>query len=183
MATARRRVVGVASSPDQRIGFRPTSPPSLVVGGGDEVGVLLGAPLEGQEVVIAAAPAGEAAAQRWARLVNGAGPLLGVEEPAHPTEDVVLLAPQGILVIPALDRELGLRLPEAQAEVLRQPLHVALGDGDERVGAAVAGALLAIVHRVQPHLAARNDRSSKASTDSLLRAVHRATAVVASTVV
>src|SRR5436190_344663 len=40
----------------------PNDPPSLVVGGGDEVGVLLGAPLEGQEVVIAAAPAGKASA-------------------------------------------------------------------------------------------------------------------------
>ena len=62
---------------------------SLVVGGGDVLGIFLGAALEGQEVVIAAAPAGEAPAQRGTRVVDGAAPLVGVEEAADAAEDVV----------------------------------------------------------------------------------------------
>src|SRR5262249_33073205 len=77
-------------------------------------------------------------------LVDCAAALLGVEEPADAPEVLVLLAAHGILVTIALDRELGLGLVEAQIEVFGQPLHITLGEGDKRVGAAIPGALLAI---------------------------------------
>src|SRR5262245_18576243 len=119
---------------------------SLVVGGGDELGVFLGAPLEDEEVVIAAAAAGEAAAEGGARVVAGAAALLGVEEAADAAEDLARLAAHGVLAAPALDRELGLGVSEGDPEVLGEPLHIALVEGDQRIGAAVAGAFLAVVH-------------------------------------
>src|SRR5260221_14409311 len=97
---------------------------------------------------MAAASAREVAAQRGARLVHAAAALLGVEEAADTAKQLVGLAPHGILVAPALDRELDLRLREGQVEMPRQPLHIALVERDERVGAAVAGTLLAVIHGV-----------------------------------
>src|SRR5262245_3947030 len=139
---------------------------SLVVGDGDELGVLLGAPLEGQEVVVAAASAGEAATERRARLVDRAAALLGVEEAAHAPEDLVRLAPHGVLAAPALDRELGLGLAEGDPKVLGQPFHIALVERDQRIGAAIAGTFLAVVHGETPHTSGRIAIPQPVSTNS-----------------
>src|SRR5262249_30748602 len=102
--------------------------------------------LERQEIVVAAARAGIAAAGGGPRLVDRAATLLGIEEAANPAEVHVLLAAHGILMTPALAGELGSGHLEAKGKVLGQPLDVALGQGNQGVGAAVAGALLAVVH-------------------------------------
>src|SRR5262249_40054977 len=78
--------------------------------------------------------------------IHRAAPLLGVEEAADAAEVLILLAAHRVLVAPTLDRELLLRLLEAQVEVLRQPLHVALGERDQRIRAAVAGTFAAVIH-------------------------------------
>src|SRR5215813_14384309 len=123
------------------------SPLSFVVGGGDEFRVLLGAPLEGQKIIIAASAAREASAQRRARLVDGAAAFLRVKEAAHAAEDMILLAAHRILCPPPLHRELRLGLTKGEAKMFGQPFYVALGESDERIGAAVAWTLLAVVHR------------------------------------
>src|SRR6476469_3954409 len=106
-------------------------------------------PLERQEVVVAAAAAGIAAAHGWARLVDRAAALVGVEERADAAEMLVGLAANGILAAVPLDRELGLGLLEGEVEMLGKPLHVPLVEGDQRVGAAVTGALFAVIHRAR----------------------------------
>ena len=69
----------------------------LVIGEGDELVVLLRAALEGQEIVVAAAAsAGKRAAYGGPRLVDGAAPLLGVEEAADAAVNRVLFTPHGI---------------------------------------------------------------------------------------
>src|SRR5215471_3223882 len=123
------------------------SPLSFVVGGGDEFLVLLGAPLEGQKIIIPTSAAREASAQRRARLVDGAAAFFCVKEAAHAAEDMVLLAAHRILCTPPLHRELRLGLTEGKAKMFGQPFYVALGESDERIGAAVAWTLLAVVHR------------------------------------
>ena len=133
----------------------------LVVRRGDELGVVLGFALEREEVVVAAAAvAGIAAAGGGAGRIDGAAPFLGVEEPAHPAEVLVLLAAHGILVAPALDRELRLGLVEGEVEVLGKPFHIPLGQRDQRIGAAVARTFRAVVHfRAAVHLRNLQSRS------------------------
>src|SRR5262249_5469308 len=94
--------------------------------------------------------------------------LLGVEEAAHPAEQLVGLAAHRIFVAPALDREFGLGDLEGQAEMLSQALHIAFAERNQRIGATVAGALLAIVHH-------RHLYTVKAGSGSgnLLRAIRK----------
>ncbi len=126
-----------------------TSPKRLpIVRGSDELLVLLRTALEGEEVVIAAAAARKAPAQAGAGLIHRAAALLGIEEAADAAEDLVRLAPHGVLGPPPFGGELAARLLEREVEVLGEPLHVTLGQPDERIRAAVSGAFLAIVHRV-----------------------------------
>ena len=75
-------------------------------------------PLEGQEVVVAAAASRIASAGGGPRLVDGAPALFRFEEAAGAAEVRIGLAAHGIFVAPALDRELGLCFLEAQAEIL-----------------------------------------------------------------
>ncbi len=128
-------------------GPRAQASGSPVVGGRYELLILLRTPLEGQEVVVAAAASRIASAGGGPRLVDGAPALFRIEEAAGAAEVRIGLAAHGIFVAPALDRELGLCFLEAQAEMLGEPLHVALIERDERVAAAVAGTFLAVVHR------------------------------------
>jgi len=94
------RIVLRQAIPIPRAGLNPRAPPSLlgtslpsfVVGGGDELRVLLGAPLEGQKIIIAASAARKAPAQRRTRRVHGAAAFFRVKEAAHAAEDMVLLA-------------------------------------------------------------------------------------------
>src|SRR5262249_14138104 len=110
-------------------------------------GIVLRPALEREEIVVAtAAVAGIAAAGGGARRIYGAAALLGVEEAAEAAEGLILLAAHGVFVSPALGGEFCLCLPEAQIELLREPLHVALGERDQRIGAAVAGTFAAVVH-------------------------------------
>src|SRR5262249_35162624 len=81
---------------------------SFVVGGGNELRVLLRAPLEGQKIIIATSAAWEAPAQRRACLIDAAAALFRVKEAAHAAEDMVLLAAHRILCTPPLHRELRL---------------------------------------------------------------------------
>src|SRR5262245_15704979 len=104
---------------------------SLVRGACDEFGIALRLALERQEIVVAAAPiAGIAAAGSGAGRVDGAAPLVGVEEPADAAEVLILLAAHGVLVAPALHCELGLGFVEGQVEVPCESLDVPLGEGD-----------------------------------------------------
>src|SRR5215475_10242177 len=120
---------------------------SFVVGGGDEVRILLGAPLKCQKIIVAASAAREAPAQRRARLIDGATAFFRVKEAAHAAEDMVFLAAHGILCTPPLHRKLRLGLPKGEAKMFGQPFYVPLVESDERIGAAVAWTLLAVVHR------------------------------------
>src|SRR5262249_5746593 len=122
------------------------APQSFVVRRGDELRVFLGTPLEGEEIVIAAAAAREASAQRRPRRIDRAAALVGIEETAHAAEDMVFLPAHGILGTPALHRELRPSLAKREPEMFGQPLHVALGESDQGIGAAVARTLLAVVH-------------------------------------
>src|SRR5262249_6975437 len=64
-------------------------------------------------------------------------------------KDMVLLAAHRILGTPALHRELRFGPAKSEPEMLGQAFHVALVEGDQGVGAAVAWTLLAVVHRLE----------------------------------
>ena len=108
--------------------------------------VFLGAALGQQEVVIAAGlAAGILAADGGARRVDGAAALFGIEEAADAAEMLIVLAAHGIGLV-ALDLgEFGARFLEGKAEMIGQPLDVALLEADHGVGAAIARALRTIV--------------------------------------
>src|SRR5262249_8137082 len=81
-----------------------------------------------------------------------AAALVGVEEPADAAENGVGLAAHGILAAPALNREFFARRLKGHAEVPGQALNVPLVQGDQGIGAAIAGAFFTIVHRRSPRV-------------------------------
>src|SRR5438128_1136054 len=109
-----------------------------VPGGCDMVGIFLGIPLRHQEAVIAAAATGIIAADGGPGGVDGAAALVGVEEAADLAEMPVGLAPHGIGLLAVHLGELRARRLEAEAEMVGQPLHVALLQRDKGIGAAIA---------------------------------------------
>src|SRR5262249_24906476 len=119
---------------------------SLVIGRGDEFGIFLRATLKGQEVVVAAAPAGEGATEGGTGPIHRAAALFRAEEAADRAKQLVGLAAHGVFAAAALDRESLLGRREGKAEMPGEALDVALGQGDQRIGATVTRAFLAIVH-------------------------------------
>src|SRR5258706_15453855 len=112
---------------------------------GDVIGVFLGVPLRHQESVIAASPARIFAADGGAGGVYRAAALIGVEEPADLAEMGVSLAPHGIGLFAVHLGELLARRLEAEAEMVGQPLHIALLERDQGIGAAIARAFRTII--------------------------------------
>src|SRR5262245_21421405 len=150
LRVARPRVDAGRATPAGPAPCRRQPPPralSFVVGGGDEFGVFLSPPLEGEKIIVAAAAARIAAAQRRPRFVNRAAPLVDVKEATDAAEDRIGLASHRVLAAPALHSEFLSGRLEAQSKVLGEALDIALVEGDQGIGAAIAGALLAIVHR------------------------------------
>lgn len=112
-----------------------------IVGKGDEFLVILMAALPLEEVEVPAVRAvGILVAYPRTRLVNRALPLRGVEEHADGVVDLVLLMSEHLLALcdfgEALLRDLG-----RDAEVLGQPVDVALLHHNAVVAAAIPGAL------------------------------------------
>ena len=122
---------------------------SRVIGRRDPLRIFLRAPLERQEVVVAAATARIAAADGRSGLIDRAAAFLGVEEAADLAEDRIGLLPHHVLATPDRLGELAARRTERQAMMLGQPLHVPFVERNEGVGAAVSGALAAIIHEVR----------------------------------
>ena len=105
--------------------------------------------LEADEVVVAALPAVRIlAAHRGPGFVDGAAPLVGVEEAANGAVDLVLVVAQDALVavgVAIATCEALLGLLAGQAEVARQPLEILVEHFDARVAAAITGAARAVV--------------------------------------
>src|SRR5215216_185048 len=117
-----------------------------MMGGGNVGLVVLGVAFEAQEIVIAARrDAGIFAAHRGPCLVDRAAALLDIEELADPAEVFVLLAAHDALIAVGGLQIFLLEGFGREAEMLREPDDIALGDDDRRIGTAVAGALQAIV--------------------------------------
>src|ERR1700709_1748354 len=113
----------------------------------EELGVFLGAALEAEEVVVAAAVgAGVGAADVRPGFVDGAAPGFAVDELADGAVDLVRLVPEDgfsrfLALLGKLPRdELG-----RQIQIGGQPAHVGVLHRDARIGAAVRGTAVAAV--------------------------------------
>src|SRR5471032_2106902 len=143
-----QRRVRLAAKPTERRapqGAKAGSEGLRVPGGGDVIGVFLRTALRHQEAVIAAAAARIVPADGGAGFVDGAASLLDIEEAAGLAEMRVSLAPHGIGLFAIHLGELRGRGLKAQAEMIGQPLHVALLQGDQGVGTAIARTLRTII--------------------------------------
>src|SRR5262245_56937876 len=128
----------------RRVGFRALI--FVMPGGGHVVGVLLAAPLEAEEVPIAAAAlAGKRPADPRARLIDGAAAGLGVEEPADAAEMRVLLAPHDATMAMFRGGEPALGFLVGHPEMAGDAGEVETRDHDHRIGAAIARAFEAVV--------------------------------------
>src|ERR1700761_6259657 len=123
---------------------------SRIPGRGDVILVFLGIALRHQEAVVAAATARIFAADGGARFIYGAAALLGVEEAADFPEMLVGLAAHGIGLFGIDLSELLARGRKGQAEIVRQPLHIALLERDQGIGTAIARTLCTIIGRHVP---------------------------------
>ena len=102
-------------------------------------------------IVTASAAARIGAAGRGTRRVDGAAPLVGIEEAADAAEVFVILAPHRILMPMGFFGEALPGVVERQAEMLCQASDVALRQRDYGIGAAVTGAVEAVVHGLCDH--------------------------------
>lgn len=118
----------------------------VMPGRGNVVLILLAAAFEGKKVIIAASPFARVVPARGRScLVNGTVAIAAVEKPANAAEVLVRLAPYDSLVPMVFSTEFGLRLFRRQGQVPGNSFDIPLGDGNNRIGAAVTGAFRAIV--------------------------------------
>src|SRR5262249_30042230 len=104
------------------------------------------AAFRGEKVIVSAPPAFRvAAADARARLVNGAAPLVRVEEHAGSLEDVVLLMAKRKIAVDQLCVPFFSPLV-SDSEVIRQPCNVSAGNVDGPIRTAIAGAPGAVIH-------------------------------------
>ena len=112
------------------------------------LGIFLGRPFRQQEIIVAAGPAaGIFAANGRPRGVNRAAPRLGVEEAADAAEMLIRLAPHRIGLVGLDLGEFLARVFERQAEMVGQPLDIALLERNDGIGAAIARTFRAIIDR------------------------------------
>ena len=118
-----------------------------MIGDGDPGRIVLAAALVHQEIIIAATCvlAWIVAAGGGARVIDRALAFFGIEELADAAEVFVALAAHQILVAVALAGEALLRRREAQLMIFGEALDIAFGQRDDRVRAAIAGTVQAIV--------------------------------------
>src|SRR5947208_2941904 len=79
------------------------------------------------------------------RLVDRAVALFRIEELADAAEVNIGLSPHRVFLVVPRHGVLLLRLAKAEPEVFRQALEIALGQGNDRIGTAIARAFAAIV--------------------------------------
>lgn len=139
------------------------------------VGIILVAAFELQEIVIATALfVGEFPADSGAGFVDGAAPSRRIEEPADSSKVLIFLAAHDAFVAVRLFGELGLGLLVGHAMVLGEPLDVSLLKSNDRVRAAIAGAVQAIVrHRVGSDISTSFATRSNRAADRFPRVLCR----------
>src|SRR5437764_11217532 len=92
-----------------------------------------------------------AAAGERPRLIDGAVALLRVEELADAAKMRIGLAAHGHLFVFARHGVFLFRFADAEAEIVRKPLHVALVQRNDGIGTAIArtlGAIVGLAHRL-----------------------------------
>jgi hypothetical protein len=108
--------------------------------------IFLVTPLELEKVIVAASLLRwKHAADLGSGFINGAAPLVGIEELADPPEVLIVLPFHDPLVAMILAGEFLFGLFERKIEMRGQSLDILLLEGDDRIGATIARTVQAVI--------------------------------------